>query len=65
MTDRLIHYSAVPLLTVYSAPQPKTKTFLPRGLWFSAEGNGDGWREGFTCVVFQTRGTFSFAHRCW
>lgn len=47
MGEAFIHFSAKPLLNVLSVQQNNRSTSRgdkPDGLWFSVEGNDDGWR---------------------
>jgi hypothetical protein len=41
---RYVHYSETPLLKV-AKPKKLNDLFKPCGLWFSVDGNGDGWVE--------------------
>ena len=44
-TERLIHYSSAPLAEVYSVEQGTGFQMKPSGLWVSAEGYGDTWKD--------------------
>lgn len=41
MSERLIHYSAAPLLSVHSVDPSNHRRFKPIGLWVSVEGEND------------------------
>ncbi|HEY4355926.1 MAG TPA: hypothetical protein VGN16_09280 [Acidobacteriaceae bacterium] len=58
MSLRYIHFSARPLErvhTVEQAPPGTGGSFLkPLGLWFSVEGNDDGWKSWCEAEMFRT-----------
>ena len=48
MTERFVHYAVEPVRAVQDCPQyggRATRGDKPNGMWFSVDGDGDGWSE--------------------